>query len=55
MGFLNGKSWLTIIANMATSESDKFAVNWEVPTTATNAIQGGSATMTFTFVLAQLP
>ncbi len=55
MSAYDGKSWPTIIANMATAESDKFAVNWEVPTTATNAIQGGSATMTFTFVLAQLP
>ncbi len=55
MSAYDGKSWANVLPNMATSESDKFAVNWAVPTTATNAIQGGSASLTFTFVLNQLP
>jgi predicted ribosomally synthesized peptide with SipW-like signal peptide len=55
MSAYDGKNWASVLPNMATTESDKFAVNWEVPTAATNAIQGGSATMTFTFVLNQLP
>jgi predicted ribosomally synthesized peptide with SipW-like signal peptide len=55
MSSYDSKSWANVLPNMATAESDKFAVNWEVPTAATNSIQGGSATMTFTFVLNQLP
>jgi spore coat-associated protein N len=49
----NGSSWSNALAAMASNATVKFGVDYQVPSGATNAIQGGSVTFSFTFTLAQ--
>lgn len=47
------QTWNAVIASMAISASERFYIDWRIPTSAGNTIQGDSFTLGFTFTLEQ--
>ena len=47
------ETWDAVVASMAPAAADNIVVNWDVPTTAVNNIQGDSVSFDITFVLEQ--
>jgi predicted ribosomally synthesized peptide with SipW-like signal peptide len=48
-------TWTDAVANLAVGATNRFVVNYSLPLATGNNCQGGSAVMSFTFVLNQLP
>jgi len=49
----SGKTWNSAVATMQTDDEYKFVIDWKIPTTADNTIQGDALKFNITFTLEQ--